>query len=143
MNAQSLATIVNDGPLVGFRISERWGLVAEIGYQAVPDVLILRQSELGLTSAELNVMLNLTAHWWRSQDFVFPGAATIARRMNVTQRTVQRIISSLARKGFIRKCRTAKGEIFFDLAPLKEKLIPLAEKSLREKRQMRLLREMG
>lgn len=142
MSTETLADLVNDSPLVGFRISDRWGVVAEVGYQAVPDVLILKQSELGLTSAELNALLNLTAHWWRPQDFVFPGAATIARRMNVTQRTVQRIISSLAKKGFIKKNRTAKGDIFFDMTPLKEKLAPVAEKLLEERRRLRLIREL-
>lgn len=142
MKPNTLSDLANKGPLAGFRIAERWGVVAEPGYQAVPDILLLKQRELEITSEELNVLLNLTAHWWRPKDFVFPGVSTIANRMDVSKRTIQRIVGSLTKKGFVRKDRTVDGKIFFDLSPLEEKLKPFAEKILAERRRLRLLAEL-
>lgn len=109
MEAKSLADVVNHGPLEGYRISARWGRIADPGYQAVPDVLLFSQAELGLTSAELNVLLNIAAHWWRPGDVVFPRPTTIANRMGVGERAVQRAISALITKGVIAKGRTENG----------------------------------
>lgn len=143
MSPKTLNDLIDTSPLTGFRIAERWGVVADPGYQAVPDVLLFNQRELGLTSEELNVLLNLSAHWWRHKDFVFPGTSTIASRMNVTDRTVQRVIRSLANKGFVQEGRTENGKRFFDLRPLQEKLKPFAEKTIAERAQLRLLAEFS
>lgn len=142
MTATTLKDLASTAPLEGFRIAERWGIVAEPGYQALPDVLLFAQSELGLTSEELNVLLNLVAHWWRPQDVVFPRASTIAARMGVSERTVQRTISSLDGKGFVARKRTEDGKSYYDLTPLKEKLAPIAAKKVEEKRQIKLLSTM-
>lgn len=138
-NAQKL---FSETPFETFRISERWEVVAEAGYQAVPDVLLFAQSELNLTSEELNVLLNLTAHWWRPKDVVFPRADTIASRMGVSARTVQRILKSLQTKGFIKKSRATDGRPVFDVTPTKALLMPFAMKRVEEKRQAAKLREL-
>lgn len=138
-NAQKLSS---ETPFETFRISERWEVVAEAGYQALPDVLLFAQSELGLTSEELNVLLNLTAHWWRPKDVVFPRANTIASRMGVSARTVQRILKSLQAKGFIVKSRAADGRPVFDVTPTRVLLTPFAMKRIEGKRQAAKLREL-
>lgn len=138
-NAQKLSS---ETPFESFRISERWEVVAEAGYQALPDVLLFAQSELRLTSEELNVLLNLTAHWWRPKDVVFPRADTIAARMGVSARTVQRILKSLQAKGFIVKSRAADGRPVFDVTPTKALLVPFAMRRVEEKRQAAKLREL-
>lgn len=140
MKPNTLSDLANQKPLEGFRISERWGIVAEPGYQAVPDVLLFAQCELGLTSAELNVLLNVSAHWWRPKDVVFPRAGTIADRMGAAERTVQRILRSLVAKGFLARGRTKDGRPYYDLSPLREKLEPIAAKRVKERK---LLRELS
>ncbi|MBX5152058.1 hypothetical protein HJB78_13785 [Rhizobium lentis] len=141
MRIENLSELASQEPLEGFRISERWGKVAEAGYQALPDVLLFAQSELRLSSEELNVLLNLLAHWWRPKDVVFPRAATIADRMGVSPRSIQRITKSLEGKGFIVKSRTADGRPYYNVAPTKELLLPIAEKLLREKLDAKKLRD--
>lgn len=142
MAATNLSELANSAPLLGFRISDRWGVVAEPGFQAVPDVLIFRQKDLGLSSEELNVLLNLGAHWWRPGDVVFPRASTIATRMGVSTRTVQRLLQSLRGKGFVEKGRTTNGSVYYSLEPLKEKLSPLAAKTMEERRNANHLRKL-
>ena len=58
---------------------------------------------LGLTSAELNVYLNIFMHWYDAGRLPFPATSTIAKRMGATQRHVQRLIDSLAKKGMLEK----------------------------------------
>ncbi|MDW9368575.1 MarR family transcriptional regulator [Sinorhizobium meliloti] len=141
MTIKNLTELASQEPLDKFRISERWGRVADAGYQALPDVLLFAQSELRLSSEELNVLLNLLAHWWRPKDVVFPRATTIAERMGVSQRTVQRITKSLEGKGFIVKRRTEDRRPYYDVTPTKILLAPYAEKRLQEKHQAKQLKD--
>ena len=114
------------------RVRARFGKVVDPGFQPVPDVLLFHQSDLKLSSEELNVLLNLTAHWYEPERMPFPRAATIARRMGVSERTVQRLLSRLCKRGFIAKIngQNANGAKAYDLQPLIEKLGPYAQKRL-------------
>jgi hypothetical protein len=80
------------------RVTERLGVVAAAGYQPLPDVLLFHQKELGLSSEELNVTLHILAHWYAPERLPFPSAKTIARRMGVADRTVERYLTSLRKK---------------------------------------------
>lgn len=74
-----------------------------------PRLLLLKQHDLDLDAAEVVVLLNLIASWWDEHDFPYPAVATIADRMGVTSRTVQRSLEKLAVKGFIRRVRNSPG----------------------------------
>ena len=86
-------------------IRQRWGSAvthALTGYTAVPDVLIRSQRELRLSRTEMVVILNLLMHWWHGDGkWPYPRISTIAGRMGVTRRTVERAIKSLESKGLI------------------------------------------
>lgn len=88
-------------------IRQRWnGAVTEglTGFTAVPDVLIRSQSHLKLSAIEMGVVLNLLLHWWQSDgEWPYPRLSTIAHRMGVTRRTVERAIRSLEDKGLIER----------------------------------------
>ena len=62
----------------------------------------------------------------------FVRAATVAKRMGVSERTVQRLLSRMRRRGFIEKVKGqgATGAPAHDLTPLIEKLRPYARKRL-------------
>lgn len=119
-------------------MTDRFGVVAAAGYQPLPDVLLFHQRELGLTSEELNVVLNVLAHWYAPERLPFPSAKTIANRMGASERTVERYLTSLRKKGYLVKhrhrlgARRVKGH---DLSPLIERLKPLAMKRLEERRE--------
>jgi DNA replication protein DnaD len=119
--------------LVGGRVQDKFGEVADAGYQPIPDVLLLHQRELGLGSEDLNVLLQITTHWYFPEKMPFPRTSTIAKRMGVSVRSVQRSLSKLRRLGLIGKTRT-DGRPAHDLKPLVEKLRPFARKRLNVKR---------
>ncbi|SHK32198.1 Helix-turn-helix domain-containing protein [Roseomonas rosea] len=114
------------------RVRARFGEVVDPGFQAVPDVLLFHQADLGLTSEELNVLLNVTAHWYDPERMPFPRASSIARRMGSSERTVHRHLQSLINKGFIAKVKgqSSTGTPSYDLGPLLSKLRPFAQKRL-------------
>lgn len=108
------------------RVNTRWSEAGLAGWQPVPDVLLRHQGELKVSATELNVLLNITTHWWAPGEKPFPRSATIAKRMNVEPRTVQRAIRSLAGKGLLKiERREEAGGRCFDLTPLVTKLAPL------------------
>jgi DNA replication protein DnaD len=74
----------------------------------LPDVLLKNQALLGLSAVDLVVLINLLSYWWFVEHKPFPRATLIARRMNVTTRTVQRSIQKLVEKGFLAR-RTQVG----------------------------------
>lgn len=84
---------------------EKWGNAAIAGWQAVPDVLLKNQNRLGLSATELLVLLNVLSFWWYVEELPFPRGTTIAKRMGVTPRTVQRAFQSLIDRGLLAKKR--------------------------------------
>jgi hypothetical protein len=67
------------------------------GYQLVPDVLLRRQADLRLDATDIVILLNIAMHWWESapEKMPYPRPATIAQRMGVSRRTVERHIARL------------------------------------------------
>jgi DNA-binding MarR family transcriptional regulator len=89
---------------------------------------LLHQHELGITSRELNVFLNIFMHWHEADRLPFPHTSTIARRMGLAQRAVQNTVNSLKKKGLIDKVRERRTDpIRYDVRPLLSKLQPRAK----------------
>jgi hypothetical protein len=93
------ATVSNHGPSG----SAKWGDTAKAGFQAVPDTLLIKQQELGLDPTDVVVLLNITSFWWFRDAPPFPRSNVIAKRMGVTQRTVQRSMKKLETKGYLKR----------------------------------------
>ncbi|WP_370688260.1 helix-turn-helix domain-containing protein [Flavimaribacter sediminis] len=121
-----------DPDLAGRTAVDLWGPAAEFGFQIVPDILLLEQRQLGISSEELNALLNLNAHRWRRKDPVFPGTSTIAERMGVSVRTVQRLIRSLEKKSLVVRKKTADGHMYFELDLLNQKLEPFVSDRIKK-----------
>lgn len=83
------------------RAVEKWGDAAEAGFQTVPDILLKKQVELGLSATDMLVLLNVTVHWWYKERMPFPRTSTIANRMGVDARTVQRSLKKMTALGLI------------------------------------------
>lgn len=86
-----------------YSIQDKWGDALGAGYLVVPSALLVKQFELGLSNGELITLLNLLASWRDVDTLPCLRPSTIAKRMDVDARTVQRHISSLAAKNFIAK----------------------------------------
>lgn len=104
---------------------EKWGeKTSDYGWVAIPSILFFYQKELDINPTEMNVLTNLLLHWWESDKKPYPAQSSIARRMGVSTRTVQRALDSLDEKKIITKNRTSihspvyKGRNIYDLAPL-------------------------
>src|SRR4051794_11793815 len=111
MQDASASPIPDVAPPRASAVTAKWGEAADAGFQLLPDVLLKNQSLLGLTATELVVLINITMHWWYPAQKPFPRSTTIAQRMGVDARTVQRAIGRLTELGLIRRTRmqTATG----------------------------------
>ena len=120
---------------------EKWGASLYAGFQIIPNVLFRCQKLLGLDPVEVVVLLNITTHWWEREDLPHPRPSVIAKRMNVSTRTVERHIVALQRKGFLRRLTPRKkgGRMVrpFDLGGLVEKLKAVSTVNLVRRRMDR------
>ncbi len=77
------------------RAVEKWATAAEAGFQTLPDILLKKQVELGLSPTDMLVLINITMHWWYRDQLPFPRSVTIAERIGADPRTVQRSIRKM------------------------------------------------
>jgi len=112
-------------------ITNFWGEDAtRHGWTAIPNSLLMLQNELDISPTELCILLNILMHQWPSdgKSVSFPAIITIASRMGVTKRTVQRGILNLEEKGVLSREQTSrnniitKGKNIFDTSNLKSVL---------------------
>jgi DNA-binding transcriptional ArsR family regulator len=111
------------------RAAEKWGDAAYAGFQQVPDILLKKQAVLGLSPTDVLVLLNVTMHWWYADQRPFPRTTTIADRMGVDRRTVERALKRLSDLGLLTRSRqTLEGteRIVCDPAGLVARLEELA-----------------
>lgn len=128
-------------------LSKKWGREAiDLGYTVIPSALLRGQARLGIGPNELAVLIHLMDHWWKPEDMPWPSKKTIADRLMVSSKTVQRAIVNLEEAGLLkRKDRYHKtgGRTSneYDLTPLVARLKPIvadmeaAEKDAKAKRK--------
>ncbi len=112
--------------------------VMAAGFTFLPSVLLFKQDKLKLSPAEMNVLLHLIASWWQHNKFPHLSKKTIANRMGVDPRTVQRHLTSLERLGLLKReerhgANKARQTNRYDLRPLADKLYPLAVELKKER----------
>lgn len=112
-----------------FQAASKWTKpVMQRGFTIVPNLLLSHQHSLGLSSPECMLLIHLITYWWESDKNPYPSKAVLAQRMGISERQVQRYISELIQKGFIRRKpeeirgRTGRTIVSFDLSGLVEKL---------------------
>lgn len=128
MTTMESATASSADQPVGSAIYAKYGEASIAGFQAVPDILLKHQNDLGLSPTDLAVLLNVLMHWWYPEKKPFPRSTTIAKRMGVTPRTVQRSLQQLEALGLLVREKDAKGPTYLDPKPLVEKLEVLVKK---------------
>lgn len=122
---------------------ERWGEKAlSMGWTAIPASLFFLQNTLSISPIAFNVLMNLITHWWKTSEWPHPSQESIAIRMNVSVRTIQRGLSELEKKGLINKIKTSRdhpkymGRNRYDLSPLVDALntlTPIIKKKIEDK----------
>ncbi len=112
------------------RSMAKWGEAGR-AFQLLPDILLKKQVELGLTATDMLVLLNVTLHWWYADKKPFPRTSTIAARMGIEPRTVQRTLRKLSDLGLMKRVpETAEDgtqRTVCDLSGLVERLGKYAE----------------
>ena len=63
---------------------------------------------MGLTPTDMIVLLNVLMHWWYADQRPFPRISTIAARMGVDVRTVQRSLKKMTELGLLATEREAQ-----------------------------------
>ncbi len=115
---------------------EKWGqAVAERGFAQIPNYLLLLNNFLDedrrLTPVELLVLFQLVGAWWQKENMPFPSMATLARRLGVSERQVQRAVARLVKDGIIAKVKRRTHGIIasnaYDLSPLVDLLNEVAK----------------
>lgn len=83
--------------------TRRWGgKVVDHGYTMVPQMFFALQAELGLTCQQAMVLLHLLDHWWlTSTGLPWPSKKTLATRLGMSERQVQRLLTDLENEGLI------------------------------------------
>jgi len=114
-------------------LESKWGKSAlTMGWTAVPSALFFLQGTLSISPVAFNVLLNLLAHWWKVYEWPHPSQESLAIRMSVSVRTVQRGLAELENMGLITRRKTSKehpkykGRNIYDLTNLVESLNKLA-----------------
>ena len=110
----------------GSLIYAKYGEAAVAGFQAVPNVLLKHQNSLGLSTTDLVVLLNVLMHWWYPEQKPFPRSTTIAKRMGLSQRAVQRALQQLQKLDLLTRERSEDGPAYLNPEPLVAKLEELA-----------------
>src|SRR5947207_1109052 len=76
-------------------LEARWGdIILDAGHTAIPNLLIELYTELGITNQEMMFIIHIFNYRWTKKN-PFPAIATIARKMGVDDRTIQRYIKRL------------------------------------------------
>ncbi|MEX3946013.1 helix-turn-helix domain-containing protein [Paraburkholderia sp. BR10937] len=122
---------VADLELSRFPIQEKFGDALLPGFTVIPAILLREQRTLHLSDGEMLVTMHLLLAWWERDRLPYTKPATVARRMGVTARTVQRHMKGLEEKGYLTRVagEEEKEKVSFDLAPLVSKLQELGREA--------------
>lgn len=107
------------------------------GFTVLPNVLIARQSDLGLNPIDMCIILHLSMYWWEVARKPFPSKGRIAAEIGLCPDTVRRHIKALEDRGLItRKARYdpywGRLSNIYDLSGLIDAAKPYAQEMLAE-----------
>jgi len=115
-------------------LEAKWGSkTLEHGWTAIPVLILQKQLQLKITPIGLNILLHLFALWWKKDQLPYPSQFSIADKIGVSHRTIQRETAKLRKLGLIKVQKTKfndekyLGRNIYDLSPLVSKLEELAQ----------------
>lgn len=90
-----------------------WGkAVIRHGYTGIPTILLQAQSRLGVSPLQMNIIVQLLGYWRDPDRRPFPSKKELAKRLNVTDKTIQNNMRQLEQAGLVRRelRKTASGD---------------------------------
>jgi predicted transcriptional regulator len=121
---------------------KKWGrAVVKLGFSIIPSLIFRAQARIGLNPTQLAVLLQLADYWWDEERHPYPSKQTLADRLGLSPRQVQRHIAELELAGLVKRQEryaAHKGRLsnMYDLSGLVEKLKAL-EPEFREVNEMK------
>lgn len=109
MNAKRIKSIDDtDGDTAEHRpdkmSDKKWGRdVMKLGFVVIPSLILRAQPRLGLNPTQLAVLLQLIDHWWDNDKMPYPSKTTLANRLGLGPRQVQRYIAELEQAGLVKR----------------------------------------
>lgn len=81
-----------------------WGkAVYSHGYAGIPSILIQAQRRLGINAMQMNIIIQLLDYWHEPTRKPFPAKKELAKRMDVTEKTIQNNMRALEKAGYIKR----------------------------------------
>jgi DNA-binding transcriptional ArsR family regulator len=65
--------------------------------------VLTAQRKLNITALQMAVLLQILEHWWEAERAPYPSKETIAHRLDMSARQVQRHIAALEKAGYVRR----------------------------------------
>lgn len=90
-----------------------WGkAVYGHGYAGIPSLLIQAQRRLGINPMQMNIIVQLLDYWHEPSRKPFPTKRDLAKRMDVTEKTIQNNMRALEKAGIVQReqRKTAAGD---------------------------------
>lgn len=85
--------------------------VMDVGFCITPSLLMKAQARIGLNPVQFNIVMQLLDQWWTVERLPWPAKATLAERMGMSDRQIQRQIAEMEGVGLIRRIpRTSPGK---------------------------------
>jgi predicted transcriptional regulator len=86
------------------RNEEKWSTaLMDAGWTVFPSIILEKQQALGLDAIDVNILMQLARHWWRSDNPPHPSKRAIAQCIGVDPSTVRKHIKRMENDGFIRR----------------------------------------
>lgn len=121
------------------QIEKRWTKpLADVGWTAIPNIILEKQSVLGLKPTDVNVTLQILKHWWEAGSHPYPSVGTIAKAIGVQPRTVQRSVERMEALGLLQRearyySQGGQKSNGYNFQGLIDKSTPFAEEALKQR----------
>lgn len=122
--------------------SKKWTpTLMDVGWIALPSVIIDQQAELGLEPIDINIILHLAKYWWSEDNPPYPTKKTLADKMNRHPSTIQKRIARLEKSGLIERVKRTdpdkKSQLsnIYKLDGLIKRVTPYAEEAIKLKKK--------
>lgn len=101
-----------------YRFSDKWPEeLLKAGYTEIPNILLMHQAELMITSSEMNVIFQCLLFKW-TKDNPYPSRNTLAERIGCSAASISRNFRSLERKGIVVRLYGKHRTNEYDFSPL-------------------------
>lgn len=93
-----------------------------MGWTGVPNILLRKQLELGLSSDQLIILINIIRFWWKEEKLPYPSIEKLSLETGLTKETIEKIIKELDEKKLIKVFESTGMAQRYDLTMLRERL---------------------